>query len=281
MRTVKRKALLLNKAKQAIFEQLCRAYANEKRYWLEKLKSNSYLSRLGNYRQIRDEAVKNKYQSRYGLQGRQWKLALQDAVETLDKYWQALFVKVRSKISQSKLSDKERRYAFWLLKGYDQFASFKLGSIPKPIFDIELVESRKTIVFLQRAIKRLKGKPPTVKKARIVKFDANCYEVFEHKGRQYIKLMTLQKKQRLIIPLLGKAKIQGNITAVINKNSIDINVSQDLKARSRQKNECIEAVDFGYTEVMTDTQGIRYGKEFGEILTKKSDHLHKKMQKRH
>ena len=43
----------------------------------------------------------------------------------------------------------------------------------------------------------------------------------------------------------------------------------------------MEAVDFGYTEVMTDTQGIRYGTEFGTTLTKISDELSHKMKKRH
>jgi transposase len=43
----------------------------------------------------------------------------------------------------------------------------------------------------------------------------------------------------------------------------------------------LEAVDLGYTEVMTDTQGIRYGTKFGDILDQTSEALYEKMLKRH
>jgi hypothetical protein len=39
-------------------------------------------------------------------------------------------------------------------------------------------------------------------------------------------------------------------------------------------------VDFGLTEVMTDTQGIRYGTQFGKELTNITECQHRKMQKR-
>jgi putative transposase len=39
-------------------------------------------------------------------------------------------------------------------------------------------------------------------------------------------------------------------------------------------------VDFGYTEVMTDAEANRYGTQFGEILTKRSDQLCQKMKQR-
>ncbi len=41
------------------------------------------------------------------------------------------------------------------------------------------------------------------------------------------------------------------------------------------------AIDFGYSEVMTDSDGKRYGKNFGNILKKASDDLKVKMQSRH
>ena len=102
MRTVKYRALTLNRRKKTALKALCKAYACEKRYWLDLLRSWDYQALFGSHRQIRDEFVKRKYHSRYGLQARQWKLALQDAVETWDKYWQSLFVMARTKISRHK-----------------------------------------------------------------------------------------------------------------------------------------------------------------------------------
>jgi IS605 OrfB family transposase len=99
MRTVKHKALPLNAAKQGNLDELCRAYACEKRYWIQFLQSWTHQAHLDTPRKIRDQMIQQGYHSPYGLQARHWKLALTDAVETWDKYWQALFIKVRSKIA--------------------------------------------------------------------------------------------------------------------------------------------------------------------------------------
>ena len=178
------------------------------------------------------------------------------------------------------MSDGERHYAYWLLKGYFQFAEMMKGNAPQPPFEIDTKARLRIAGYVQRTLKGLKGKPPSVKKSRIVKFDADCYDVFENEGCQYIKLMSLERGKRIIVPLSGKGKIEGNITVVISENSLEIHVSNPLKPQVK-KEGIIESVDFGYTEVMTDTQGIRYGKQFGQILTKTSNAVHKKMQKRH
>ena len=280
MRTVKYRALPLNTGKKTALKALCEAYAHEKGYWLDLLRSWDYQALLTSHRKIRDEFVKRKYHSRYGLQARQWKLALQDAVETWDKYWQSLFVKARTKISRHKMPDSERHYAYWLLKGYFQFAEMMKGNAPQPPFEIDTKARLQLAGYMQRTLKGLKGKPPSVKKSRIAKFDANCYDVFENEGCQYLKLMSLKRGNRIIVPLSGKGKIEGSITVVISDNSLEIHVSHPLKPKVK-KEGIIEAVDFGYTEVMTDTQGIRYGRQFGQILTKTADALHEKMQKRH
>src|SRR5271156_5102221 len=75
------------------------AYTREKQRWLQHFqcwKRQPYLERP---RTLRDEMVKQGYRSPNQLQARHWKLALNDAAETWDKYWQSIFVKVRLKIS--------------------------------------------------------------------------------------------------------------------------------------------------------------------------------------
>ena len=279
MRTIKRKALRLNLKKIRSLKALCRSYAKEKQYWLDKLKEWNFQALLGNPRAIRDAFVGKKYTSLYGLQARHWKLALQDAVETWDKYWQAIFVNVKPKIHQKYESEVERHYAYWLLKGYSQFADLMKGNNPEPTFKIEQSLRKQIASYIRRTVKKFKGRAPKVKKARIVKFDANCYEVFKHKNRQYIKLMTLERGKRIVIPLMGITKIEGNLTIVFDKD-LDIHVSQELQPLTHS-GETLEAVDFGYTEVMTDTQGNAYGKQLGNILTKATNKRHEKMQKRH
>jgi putative transposase len=115
MRTVKSKGLPLNVRKQESVKELCKAYTDEKRYWLRYFESFKSQVHLARPRTLRDEMVKQNYRSPHGLQARHWKLALEEAAETWDKYWQAVFVKVRPKIAQRKnLSEGERHYAYWL-----------------------------------------------------------------------------------------------------------------------------------------------------------------------
>lgn len=281
MRTVKVKTLPPNTKKRNDLEALCHAYSREKQYWLQRFQASDFQSHLGRPRTTRDEMVKEKYRSPNQLQARHWKLALDDAAETWDKYWQATFVKVRSKIYRRKdLSETERHYAYWLLKNYPAFAAMMEGKCPEPPFLLEKSSQRRIAGYVRRLTRKCKGKPPTVKIARSVRFDANCYDLFENKGRRYITLMSLTPGQRICIPLSGNTQISGTITLVLSEDSIHLHISQKLKKKTPPKTAS-EAVDFGYTEVMTDAEGVRYGRQFGAMLTKGSEDLHQKMKKRH
>jgi putative transposase len=281
MRTVKRQVLQPNTKKRVVLNEVLQAYTNEKQYWLHRLQAWDLQALLGRSRTIRDRMIQQEYKSLHGLQARHWKLALEDAVETWDKYWQATFVKVRSKIARRKdLSETEQHYAYWLLSNYPSFAAIMQGKCPDPPFPMEKSDKRHIVGYVRRLTRKYKGKPPTVKKCRSVRFDANCYEVFEEKGGQYIKLMTLIPGKRICLPLCGKTAIQGTITLVHSDDAIHLHIPQELKKKPLPETP-LEAVDFGYSEVMTDTQGIRYGTQFGPTLTKSSDDLSKKMKKRH
>jgi putative transposase len=281
MRTIKRDTESLNKGKRSAFENLCRAYTREKKYWLDRFKDWKWQALLDTPRKIRDEVIAAEYRSLWGLQARHWKLALQDAIETWDKYWQALFVQLKPKIGSISFLNEKRRYAFWLLKGYKQFAELMQGGLPQPEFEIGELDKRQAANYVRRLVKKHKGKTPSIKKGRSIKFDASCYTVFEDEGRQFIKCMSLEPGKRLVIPLKGISKIEGNITLVFKEGICQVHVSEDLKPSLCASEDLKEAVDFGYSEVMTDTQGNRYGTEFGKLLTSESEERHKKMQKRH
>ena len=91
--------------------------------------------------------------------------------------------------------------------------------------------------------------------------------------------MTLERGKHVVIPLMGMANIKGNLSLVFH-NGLHVHIAQDLQPHI-QSTDTIEAIDFGYTEVMTDTQGETYGKELGEILTTSTNERHEKMQRRH
>ena len=111
MRTVKRNTLKINTKKQTALEMLCLAYAREKRYWLQRFQAWDFQAQLGKPRIIRDKMIEQNYRSAFGLQARHWKLALEDAAETWDKYWQSIFVDQRE--SASDASKKATNIQSW------------------------------------------------------------------------------------------------------------------------------------------------------------------------
>ena len=83
MRTVKHKIKSPEQENQ--FLALVRAYQFEKNYWSDQLLNYSHENEVINidliYNQIRDNLVKNKYQSKYKLPARIWKMALKEAYD--------------------------------------------------------------------------------------------------------------------------------------------------------------------------------------------------------
>ena len=89
MRTVKHKikpfSISENPEQEIQFLALVRAYQFEKNYWSDQLLNYSHENEVINidssYNQIRDNLVKNKYQSKYNLPARIWKMALKEAYD--------------------------------------------------------------------------------------------------------------------------------------------------------------------------------------------------------
>jgi len=283
MRTVKRQVLNLNPGKLSKVAELARLYADEKQYWLSELEKTEFRHLIKNQRKIRDAAVADKYKSTAGLQARMWKLALIDACETLDKYWQALFVDVkvqirnRGKKEKNGFTEPMLHYAYWLLTGYKQFFECMDGLSPVPPFELDASLLPKVAGFVHRTVRKIRGNMPSVKLSRSFALDADCYTVFIEKDlitkfeRQYISIMTNVRGQRLVLPLLGQTVIKGNIRIVVDGDAVAIHVSYDLGNLDETLSECVCAVDLGYTEVMVDTHGTRYGTKFGSIMTAVSD----------
>lgn len=255
-------------------------YAQEKQYWLEQFQQLENIPYIKFHRALRDQAVKAGYRSPYQLQARMWKLALQDAAELMDRYWQNLFDEIKRDIRKSQLNPSQQHYAYWLMKDYRQFVSV-LKNKALLFNDMSYRLRMQVIYFLNRRIKRYQGRLPHVRLARSILFDADCYKVFWHQGRQYIKVMTLIPYKRICLPLLGETSINGNICLVLNNNSIAVHCTHDIKiAESCDKPEKIVAIDVGYSEVFVDNEGHHYSNAFGLKLKEASDKLKEKMQKR-
>jgi transposase len=277
MRTVRRQAEDLNQGKLTKIAEIARLYAIEKQHWLTELEKTETRSLIKSQRKVRDAAIAQDYKSVAGLQARMWKLALIDACETMDKYWQALFVDVKEKIhilgnrEKNGFTEPMLHYAYWLLSGYKQFFACMDGLSPAPKFEIDAALLSKVAGFVHRQVKNIRGNLPSVNLMRSFALDADCYEVFRKDARQYIAIMTDEPRKRLVLPLRGHAAIQGNIRIVIDGDQVAVHVSQTVSIGEKTLPEVICAVDVGYTEVMMDNEGNAYGTNFGAIMTKASD----------
>jgi hypothetical protein len=276
MRTIKRHSRELNKGKWETIVAIADAYASEKDKWLVELSYAKQTGKLRSHRILRDCLVKQQYTSPSGLQARQWKQALKDCVETLDKNWQGLLVELKPLIMGNKnLSEEQKHYCFWVLGSYERLQNLILRAYPVPDFTIASLAFRKAGNYLNRIIRRHKGNAPRVKKARSFCVDANMYCVSDIDGAQYIEIMTLAKGKRVTVPLVGKGKISGNLRIVLNreKQAIEAHATAEVCQRWTAKPGTAEALDFGYTEVFTDTDGKQYGEGLGKIFSDFTDKL--------
>ena len=150
-----------------------------------------------------------------------------------------------------------------------------LRKYPVPGFSVAAQHFRKAGNYLNRIIRRHKGSVPRVKKARSFCVDANMYSIVENDETQYIEIMTLARGKRVTVPLLGKGKISGNLRIVLDhtKQAIEVHETAEVCPRWTAKPFTTEAVDFGYTEAFTDTEGKQYGEGLGKVISEFSDKL--------
>jgi putative transposase len=107
------------------------------------------------------------------------------------------------------------------------------------------------------------------------------YEVFTHDGVQYIKVMGLVPRQRIVIPLTGNTPIRGTIRLMLDaeRQRVEIHYTAEVKSSPPLEGEAC-GLDAGVSEVFTDERGERYGTEFGKLLDEASETLKDKGQKR-
>lgn len=294
MRTIRRISSTLNRRKWQALKQIARCYAREKQIHLPYF----ILARFAqppSEQPRRDVLVKERYASPNGLQGRMWKMALKDAYETVLKNWAALAAEIKPRIFEHPgWNETQQHYAYWLLKSPQRLAQLVLGRAPIPRhFTIDLKERKIVQNYLRRVIRRNKGSHPCVRKARSFALDADMYQVFEKNGTQYISVMSLVPRQRIVIPLTGHSAIRGNLRLVLDEDEQRIEVhyaavmTRTVETETQVGEETLPsdpaeicALDAGLTEVFTDEDGQRYGEGFGPFLKQTSQAISDKGRRR-
>ncbi|NHM27256.1 transposase [Desulfofundulus sp. TPOSR] len=287
--TVRQKSLPLNNEKWARITETAEAYARQKDAFLVEYGHVKYLHYLGEKRKLRDELVSAGFVSPFGLQARQWKLALEDALYTLERQWEAAVVEVKERLYRhEELTDEEKHYAFWLLYRHEKHsrdwkriqAVFTGEDIVSKEIKLDAEGRARVRKYLKRVFRRVLGRKPRVKKARSFAVDQQMYRVFATGKRQYIAVATLTPGERVVIPLAGVHAVEGNLRVILLPDERAVEIHLTREPRTYPPGEEEAGIDLGVTEVFTDDTGRKYRPEYGEALQEMSDHILDKSRKR-
>lgn len=271
VRCVKRYSLRLNLGKWRKLEAIAHAYGQQKNEFLKEYSGLRQLHTCFCFREVRNDLVASEYASPFALQARQWKLALKDALETLDRYWAALSSAWQQTIGyDTTLSSEEKRYLWDATASRPNLNKFLLCALPTKLSESE---QRHCHRFLRTLIAQTVKRPPRVHIERSFLAEPETYRVFEHNSAQYISLTSREAGKRLVIPLSGMSKIEGQVRVVLDfaKRRIEVHQAIEFAVGGTPKKRDKIGIDLGITEVFTDSENDRWGKEFGRVVQKCSD----------
>jgi IS605 OrfB family transposase len=109
--------------------------------------------------------------------------------------------------------------------------------------------------------------------------EPGSYKCFSYHGKNYIEVISLERGKRIAIPIGTEVSITGQIRLILRNERVEIHYTID-NTDDRICGDQEIGIDKGYTEVFVDSDGKFHGKGLGKILSKESDSLKKKYQRR-
>jgi putative transposase len=271
-RTAKYESLPLNKKKAAGIKQLVSAFAGAKHGFLRRLGHTAAWHYLDSAKKYRD-ACKHFY--RQDVPVHLQDQAVFDAVATMVTFIESCLAVTHIKARIVRQFDGvKQRYAFWLLQRYARIGAILRGEAPVPDFlKIPPDERREVVRFLRRKLRKSLGQAPRVRSRRSVALDDTLYRAFEHHGRLYVAVSSMESRKRLIIPLRGRGRITGNVRLVWNqkRSSVLVHMSYAVKTPTAPPAGPNLGFDAGVTEVLASSSGEKYGEGYGTLLDRLSE----------
>lgn len=210
------------------------------------------------HRQIRDSwLAENKL---FNVPARLWKETLRDVIDDIHLYCEAAKEKVRKAIAK-RYKDKKTQ----------KLASSKLKSG-------QWVEDS----YLRRLMRRYFKHGHTCVKNQLI-FDSCCYKAFTFGGKAWIEVMSLEKGNRIAIPLNTTHLPSGTLRLIVKTNYVEVHyaINHQTQCNTRGSGQVAEiGVDKGYSEVFVDSDGEVHGEGLGTVLSAESDALKVKYQRR-
>ncbi len=186
--------------------------------------------------------IKEDICNMFGLQARQWKLALDEAISNIKSNWSNTKNKIKIAIARNiNLSDAERHYLNYILKADNLLYSIltrKEFIETEGLLKIDVKSERKLYLYnlLRRYVRRYKGKISHTKKATNFQIDADMYNYIYKGNSLYIEIAGLKPRKRLLVKLKDHYRYKGNLTVIINSNqTIKIHKGLSVQEKSLDK----------------------------------------------
>ena len=266
-RTAKYATLPLNRGKRNMLRSLIDAFVDLKDLALRTLARTKEWHRLDETWQTFRDAMKPRH--RKGVPVHLQDQAAKDAWETMRKWIDSAIARAHIKNRIFVRFEKEQRhYAYWLLLSYERIGAVLRGERPEPNFPITMQERKEVVRFLRRLLRRTLGKAPCVHLRRSMALDSSLYQVFELRGRLYVALTSLVRGKRLVLPLRGKGRIDGDIRVVFDagRKTAFVHMAYDVRVRAETASGAPVGLDAGVTEVLAASTGEKYGQGYGVLL---------------
>ena len=288
----------------AKLDELIIAFGRQEADFMQLLHQRPYrrYCRGNDYRKLRNQWVKQHAAAKkaakaagqpvpplfpYGLQARQWKMALQAAANTMERYWRQIQTEVRRVLLQrqvwSQLNPAEQWFINSLLSELsDRFFDLLDGKTPAPkdamLKKGEIKRPGQLCDLLRQIVHEVQGSLPVHGASRSAWLDCDCWSPLkpDAEGNQRMNIMSLLPGKRVDLTLKGHGTLRGTLMLVKKDGAFFIHVLQKIKAVKADEASAAakpegkltaRACDMGFSEVFTDDEGRRYGTELGEAIT--------------
>jgi IS605 OrfB family transposase len=209
-------------------------------------------------RQVRDAWLADASHARFGVLANPWKETLRDAMADIGANRESAKAKVREAIRRHTRDEAERKRLYTLLKA-DRWAEDP---------------------YLSRVMRKhwKRGKNRTHNQI-VVRADQYTTWTLTDGGDVWLAVPGLERRQRIAIPLNTSVPPSGTLRLILRGALVEVHHQIDsstLKSAQRPCGTEAVGVDKGYTEVLTDSDGVHHGTELGPLLSAQSDYRKRK-----
>jgi hypothetical protein len=206
-------------------------------------------------RRVRDAWMVDGTAASFGVLANAWKETVRDAVADIRAGREAAKVRVRRWIDHTITAEAERKHLYTLLKR-DQWA---------------------TEPQLRRLMRQhwRRGHNHTTNQILIRADNVRTFTLTEG-GNVWLAVPGLLPRTSIAVPLTTTHAPAGTLRLILHGGRVEVHYQIDDATMKSARRPCGDhkiGVDKGYSEVLTDSDGERHGRELGGLLRTRSDQL--------